>query len=142
MRLVDQHQIALLDFIGAPVDRLDAGEQHPRADLALAQPGRIDAGRRLGPQADHLGMVLRDQLAHMGDDQDALVRPLLQHALNEGRQHEGLASGRRYDDERMPRLLGKVVVDRRDGGLLIGTQAQHGASSRASFTQLLPSGIR
>ena len=75
--LVDQHQIALLDLVGAPVDRLDAGEQHARTDLALAQSRRIDAGRCVGPQPDHLGMVLRDQLAHMSDDQDALIGPAL-----------------------------------------------------------------
>ena len=142
MRLVDQHQIALLHVVGAAVDRLDAGEQHLRADLALAQAGRVDAGRRIGPQPDHLGMVLRDQLAHMGDDQDALIGPLPQHALDEGRQHDRLAAGGRDHHQRMPRLVGEVVVDRRDGGLLIGAQAQHDAASRASLTQLLPSAIR
>ena len=42
MGLVNQNQIALLHVIGAAVDRLDAGEQHPRADLALAQACRVD----------------------------------------------------------------------------------------------------
>ena len=119
MRLVDQHQIALLDLVGAAVDRLDTGEQHARTDLALAQSRRIDAGRRLGPKPHHLGMVLRDQLAHMGDDQDALIGPLPQHALNESGQHDRLATGRRDDNDRVTRLVGEVVVDRRDGGLLI-----------------------
>ena len=83
VRLVDQHQVALLHVVGAAVDRLDAGEQHLRPDLPPAEPGRVDAGRRVGPQPHHLGVVLGDQLAHVGDHEDALVGPLLQHALDE-----------------------------------------------------------
>ena len=75
VRLVDQHQVALLHVVGAAVDRLDAGEEDARAEVAAAEPGRVDAGRRVAPEPDQLGVVLGDQLADMGDDQDALVGP-------------------------------------------------------------------
>ena len=76
MRLVDQRQIAALDVVGALVDALDAGEQDLRMQIALVQPGRVDAGRRVRPQPEHLGVVLRDQLLDVGDDEDPRVRPV------------------------------------------------------------------
>ena len=95
MRLVDQHQIAVLHVVGAAVDRLDAGEQDLARRSRACQPGRVDAGRRVGPQPDHLGVVLRDQLAHMGDDQDALVGPVLAaRPRMKAAMHERLAAGR------------------------------------------------
>ena len=142
MGLVDQHQVALLHVVGPAMDRLDAGKQDPRLDIAAAEPGRIDPRRRLGPQSHHLGMVLGDQLAHVGDHENALVGPLLQHALDERGQHDRLAASCRDHDQRMAVLLGKVLVDRRDGSLLVGTEAQHDASSRASLIQLVPSARR
>jgi hypothetical protein len=144
VRLVDQHQVALLHVVGAAVDRLDAGEENAGAEVAPAEPGRVDAGRRVAPEADQLGVVLRDQLAHVRHDQDALVGPRLQHALDEGRHYEALTAGGRNDDERVAALLGEVAVDRVDGRLLIGTQGQHAASSSrwASSTQVEPSAMR
>ena len=88
-------------------------------------------------------MVLRDQLADVGDDQDALVGPGAQHALDEGGHHQALAAGGRDDDERVAGVLGEVAVDRVDGGLLVGTQRQHAtASARASLIQVAPSRMR
>ena len=76
VRLIDQHQIAALDVVGALVDALDAGEQDLRVQIALVQPGRVDAGRGLRPQPDHLAVVLRDQLLDVGDDEDSRVGPV------------------------------------------------------------------
>ena len=129
VRLVDQHQVALLHVVGAAVDRLDAGEEDAGAQVAAAEPGGADAGRRLAPEADQLGEVLGDQLADMGDDEDALVGPGPQHALDEGGHHQALAAGGRDDDERVAAVLGEVAVDRVDRRLLVGTQRQHATAS-------------
>ncbi len=142
MRLVDQHQVALLHVVRPAVDRLDAGKEDAGAEVTPAEPGRDDARRRIAPEPDQLGMVLGNQLAHMGHDEDALVGPGAQNALDEGRHHERLAAGGRDHDERVAGLLGEVAVERVDGGLLVGTQRQHATASRASFTQGLPSRIR
>ena len=137
VRLVDQHQVALLHVVGAAVDRLDAGEEDAGAEVAPAEPGGVDAGRRVAPEADQLGVVLRDQLADVGDDQDALVGPGAQHALDEGGHDEALAAGGRDHDQRVAAVLGEVAVDRVDGGLLVGAERQHAtASARASLTQV------
>jgi len=143
VRLVDQHQVALLDVPGAAVDRLNAGEEDARPEIAPAEPGGVDAGRRVAPEADQLGVVLRDQLADVGDDEDALIGPGLQHALDEGRHHQTLAAGGRNHDERVAGVLGEVAVDRVDRGLLVGAERQHAtASARASLTQAPPSRMR
>ena len=83
MGLINQHQIGVADFMGAAMDGLDACKQNTGLRLALAQARRINAGRCLRPKPDHLGMVLGDQFAHMGHDQDALIRPSLQHPFDE-----------------------------------------------------------
>ena len=88
------------------------------------EPSRVDAGGRVGPQSHHLGMVLGDQLAHVGDHEDALVGPLLQHALDERGHHDRLAAGGGDHDQRMPIALPEVLVDRRDGGLLVGAKVE------------------
>ena len=144
MRLVDQHQIGVADLGRAPVDRLDTGEEDPRLRLALAEARRIDARGRIGPEADHLRMVLGDQLANMGHDQDALIGPGLQHALDEGRHDERLAARGRNDHQRIAGVGLEIAVDRGDRGLLIGAQGQHGAASgeRASLVQVEPSAMR
>ena len=144
MRLVDQHQIGVADLGRAAVDRLDAGEEGPCLRLALAEARRIDARRSIGPEADHFGMVLGDQLAHMGHDQDALIGPDLQHALDEGRHDERLAACGRNDHQRIAGVGLEIAVDRGDRGLLVGAQGQHGAASgeRASLVQVVPSAMR
>ena len=83
VRLIDQRQIAALDVVGALVDALDAGEQDLRVQIALVQPGRVDAGRRVRPQPDHLAVVLRDQLLDVGDDENPRVGP-----VGDGARHE------------------------------------------------------
>ena len=115
MRLVDEDEVAVTDLGRLAVHRLDACEENARIRLALSEPRRIDPGRGLGPQPHHLGVVLGDQLPHMGDDQDALVGPGLENALGEGRHHQALAPGRRNDDERVALVVFEVAVDRRDG---------------------------
>ncbi len=55
------------------MDRLDAGEQDLRANVAARQPGGVDAGRRLRPGAQHRHEVLLDQLLHVREDQHAGV---------------------------------------------------------------------
>ena len=144
MRLVDQHEIGMADLACLVVDRLDAGEEDRGLNIAAAEPGRVDAGRRVGPEPDELGIVLRDQLADMGDDEDALVGPGLQHAFDEGSSHEALAAGGGDHDERVAALRLEIAVDRVDRGLLICAQGQHGAasSSRASLVHAAPSRIR
>ena len=144
MRLVDQHQIGVADFGRAAVDRLDAREEDPRLRLALAEARRIDARRSIGPEADHLGIVLRDQFADMGHDQDPLIRPGLQHAFDEGRHDQRLAARGRNDHQRIAGVGLEIAVDRSDRGLLIGAQGQHGAASgeRASLVQVEPSAMR
>jgi len=101
---------------------LDAGEQDARIRLAPPEPGGIDPRRSLGPQADHLCMVLGDQLPHMGDDQDALVGPDPEDALGEGGQHQALAPGCRDHDEWVALVVLEIGVDRTDRRLLIGTE--------------------
>jgi hypothetical protein len=144
MGLVDQHQIGMADTRRLVVDRLDAGEEDPGPRIAAAETGRVDARRRLRPEPQHLGMVLRDQLADMGDDQHALVGPGLEHAVDEGGHDEALAAGRGDHDERVAALLLEIAVDRGDRGLLVGAQGQHAAasSSRASLVQAEPSRMR
>jgi hypothetical protein len=67
-------------------------------------------------------MVLGDQLTDMGHDQDALVGPSFQHALDEGGHDEGLASGSRDHDQRIALVGFEIAVDRCDRGLLIWAQ--------------------
>ena len=50
MGLVDQHQIGMADARRLVVDGLDAGEEDPGPRVAAAEPGRVDARRRLGPE--------------------------------------------------------------------------------------------
>ena len=90
MGLVDQHQVGALDGVGLPVHRLDAGEQDLRLGVPPVQPGAVDPGRRLGPEADELGEVLADQLTDVGQNDDPLVRPLRQHLLDEGPENDRL----------------------------------------------------
>lgn len=111
-----------------------------RPKIATTEPGGVDASGRVAPEPDQLGEVLRDQFADMGHDEDALVGPGAQNALDEGGHDQTFAAGSRNDDQRVARLLGEVAVDRVDGGLLVGTQRQHGtASARASLIQVAPS---
>ena len=139
MGLIDQHQVGALDGVGLPVHRLDAGEQDLRLDVPPVQPGAVDPGRRLGPEADELGEVLADQLPDVGQDDDPLVRPLRQHLLDEGGHDQRLAAGGRDHDQGMAGRRREVVVDRVDRGALIRAQLQgHAAPSR----QTLPSGLR
>ena len=42
---------------------------------AFAEAGGINPRGRVGPEAQHLGVVLCDQLTYMGDDQDTLIGP-------------------------------------------------------------------
>jgi hypothetical protein len=144
MGLVDQHQIGMADARRLVVDGLDAGEEDPGPRIAAAESGRVDACRRLGPEPQHLGMVLRDQLPHMGDDEHALIRPGLEHAVDEGGHDEALAAGGGDDDEWVAALLLEIAVDRGDRGLLVGAQGQHAAAScsRASLVQAEPSRMR
>ena len=62
VRLVDEYQVAMADFRSAAMHGLDARKENTGVRLASAKPSRIDSGRGLGPQPDHLGMVLGDQL--------------------------------------------------------------------------------
>ena len=143
VRLVDQHQVALLHVVGAAMDRLDSGEEDEGPEVAPPEPGGVDAGRRVPPEPDQLGVVLRDQLADVRDDQDALVGPRAQHPLDEGRHSERFSTGGRDHHERMAGVLREVAVDRVDGRLLVGAQRQHAtASARASLIQVAPSRIR
>ena len=119
MRLVDQNQVALLHVVDPLVDRLDAGKQNARLDIALFQPGRIDAGRRLGPQLHQLQIVLLDQFPDVGDDQNALVGVGLEHTFDKAGHDQGFAARRRDDDERVARGSFKVAVDAVDGTGLI-----------------------
>ena len=125
MRLVDEDEIAKADLGGAPVDRLDAGEEDRRIRIAATEAGRIDAGWRLRPEADHLGMVLRDQLTHMGDDEDTLVGPRLEHTLDEGGHDQTLAASRRDHHDRMTLVFFEIFVDRFNRGFLVGAQFKH-----------------
>ena len=88
VRLVNEHQVTLLDVIDPLVDRLDASKKDPGMDVTLLETGRIDARRGLWPELLELGVVLLDQLPHMGHDQDALVRIGLEHALDESGHHQ------------------------------------------------------
>ena len=139
MRLVHQHQIALLDAVGLAVDRLDAGKQDTGAEIATAQPGGIDAGGSIGPEAEQFGMVLGDQFADVGDDQDALVGPLLQHLADEAGHDQTLAARGRDHHQRMTDLAPEIVVDGVDGRALVRTEGQHGA---LPSVQRMPSGRR
>ena len=139
MRLVDQHQIASLHVVGAAMDRLDAGEEDAGAEVAPPEAGGADASRRVAPETDQLGMVLRDQLADVGHHENPLVGPGAEHALDEGCHDKALAAGGRNDDQRVAALPGEVAVDRVDRGLLVGTERQHfAASARASLIQVPP----
>ncbi len=142
MGLVDQHEVDMLDVVGTPVDRLDAGEEDACLCLAAAEPGAVDAGRRLGPEAEELGVVLADQLAHMGEDEDALVRPGLEDFPDERRHDQRLAAGRRDDDERVAVGLAEVAVDRVDGLALIGTEGEAHAAALGPSRQTPPSARR
>jgi hypothetical protein len=121
------------------VDRLDAGKQDLRLDVAAVQPGAVDPGRRLRPQAQELGEVLADQLPDVGQDDDPFVGPLRQHLLDEGGHDQRLAAGGRDNHQRMAARRHEVGVDRVDGGALIGAQLQDHA---APSCQTLPSGLR
>ena len=59
-----------LDFdLGEEIEMLrEAVYQFARAEIAPPKPGRTDARRRIAPETDEFGMVLRDQLADMGHD--------------------------------------------------------------------------
>jgi hypothetical protein len=146
MRLVDQHEIGLLHVIGFPVYRLDTGEQNACTDIALVEPGRVDAGRRLRPKLQELGSVLADQFPYMGDNENPLVRPLFQDLADEGGHDQRLAAGRGDNDDRVTGLLSEIAVDSVDRCALIGPEPDHGAASpRSGFTpltQLLPSRMR
>ena len=94
MCFIDQHQIAVPDLRHPGMDGLDAGEQDAGGNVTLLQARRVDAGRRLGPQAFQLSVVLLDELTHMSDDQDALIGPGLEHAFDEARHDQGFAPRR------------------------------------------------
>ena len=142
MRLIDQDQIGALDVVGSAMDRLDAGEQDLSVDLTPLEPRAVDAGRRLRPQAEELGVVLADQLAHVGDDENALIRPGLEHLPDELGHDQRFAAGGRNDDHRMAARAAEVVVDRIDRGALVRAELQAHAASLPVSRQMLPSAMR
>ena len=133
VRLVDQHQIAALDVVGALVDALDAGEQDLRVQIALVQPGRVDAGRGLRPQPDHLAVVLRDQLLDVGDDENSRVGPVGDGAGGKGCKDKALARPHGQHDQRIAGILREVAVDRLDRRGLIGAELDHAALASAAI---------
>ena len=145
MRLVYEDEVAVTDFHCTAMHRLDAGEENARIRLAPPEPGGIDPRRSLGPQPHHLGVVLGNEFAGMGDDEDALVGPRLEHALGERRKHQGFPRSCRKDQQRVALVILKIRIDGIDGFLLVGTERQHdsaSASPRASLSQLEPSFMR
>jgi len=103
------------------VDGLDAGKEDAGGNVTLLQARRVDAGRRLGPQAFQLSVVLLDELADMGHDQDALIGPGLEHAFDEARHDQGFAPSGRDANQGVSSLGLEVGVDTLDGSRLVVT---------------------
>lgn len=120
--LVDQDQVDPADLRGVTERRLDSCEQDRRIVLATSEPRRADAGRRSRPAAQKLRVVLRNQLLHVGQDDDALARVGREHRVDEGGQHERLASAGREHHQRVPGLLLEPAEDAVDGFLLVRAQ--------------------
>ena len=120
--LVDQDQVDPADLRGVPVGRLDPGEQDRCIVLAAAQSRRADAGRRAWPAAQQLRVVLRDQLLHVRQHEDALARVGRQHRVNEGGEHQALAGPGGQHHQRVAGLLLEPREDAVDGFLLVRAQ--------------------
>ena len=127
VRLVDDGEIDMPEIAGAPGDRLHAGDEDLAPELALAEPGRVDARRGVGPEPDQRRVVLRDQLAHVGDDQDAGLGVGHHRAAGELGEDHALARAGRRDHQRRAAAGAEPGVERVDRRALVVAQLDHAA---------------
>src|SRR5262249_31056522 len=122
------------------VQRLDAGNLNVGIGPQLIlKAGENDAG--IDAVGDQLVAGLRDDLAPMGDHQNAVVA--LDRAIDDLRAYDGLAGPRGGDVEQPAPLLRDFALDPIDGVPLEGVQLDHdrllaATSARFSFPCIRP----
>ena len=109
---------------------LDARDEDLASELSLAEPGRVDARRRVGPEPDQRRVVLRNQLAHVGDDQDAGLGICESGAASELGEDHALARSGRCRHQRRAAAGAEPGVERVDRRALVVAQLDHSAPRR------------
>ncbi|GJD74797.1 hypothetical protein CFIICLFH_3033 [Methylobacterium goesingense] len=120
--LVHHDEVERSDLGYAVPDRLDAAEQHLRPLVPAPEPGRVETGRRARPEVQELAVVLGDQLAGVGDDEDAVRRVRREGLAHQSRDDQGLARPGGQHDETGPVAPRPGGVECIEAGALIGAK--------------------
>ena len=146
VRLVDDGEIDVPEVPGASRHRLHPGDEDLPPELALAEPGGIDARRGIRPEPDQRCMVLRDQLADMGDDQDAGLGVGHHRAAGELGEDHALAGAGRCDHQRRAAPGAEPGIERLDRRALVVAELDHArahgsAGAGSSAARMAPTGL-
>jgi hypothetical protein len=122
MGFVYDHEVERVEVAGPVPDRLDAAEQHLCAGLAATEAGGIDTRRCLRPERQEFAVVLCDEFAAVGDDDDAMAGIAIEHLSHQGGDHQRLAGTGRQDDEARALLSCPGGIEGVEAGALIGAE--------------------
>ncbi len=133
---IDNHQMALAEFVGLPVDRLDPGHDDGKIRFPASHSCGIDPRGRFGPEALQCGEILRNQFLHMHQEENSLSRPSLENLFDERRLDGALPGSGRKDQDRISSLRLEPAVNAVDGFSLIGAKLDHRIISHFSHAAL------